>query len=273
MPTATCSSSPAAISRASSTSPTTGRNPSSRSSTHRKGSLCAARTRRSITAQPPRWTSISAPAASHFFRRIWPWSAASKETSTCWTVATCRASSIVDPHAAPTHATDASLLAPEPQPHLGKRGPLNVFGPYSDMYGAMDLARGRSVPAMFRDAQGAIHVIVTGNTKKDAASTANVAPSLARLKVDDGRTPCLARAGAARENARAREPRLADRHQQRLARSGRVGAGPECAPFGAARRRRRAATGSLCVRCNDAAAAVERARRDSCMRAANTTSR
>jgi hypothetical protein len=80
-------------------------------------------------------------------------------------------------------ATDASLLAPEPQPHLGKRGPLNVFGPYSDTYGAMDLARGRSVPAMFRDAQGAIHLIVTGNTKKDAASTTNVAPSLARLKV------------------------------------------------------------------------------------------
>jgi hypothetical protein len=80
-------------------------------------------------------------------------------------------------------STDASLLAPEPQPQLGKRGPLNVFGPYSETYGAMDLARGRSVPAMFRDAQGATHVIVTGNTKKDAASTTNVAPSLARLKV------------------------------------------------------------------------------------------
>jgi hypothetical protein len=80
-------------------------------------------------------------------------------------------------------ASDASLPAPEAQPHLGKRGPLNVFGPYSDTYGAMDLARGRSVPAMFRDAQAAIHLIVTGNTKKDAASTTNVAPSLARLKV------------------------------------------------------------------------------------------
>lgn len=90
-------------------------------------------------------------------------------------------------------STDASLLAPEAQPHLGKRGPLNVFGPYSDTYGAMDLARGRSVPAMFRDAQGAIHVVVTGNTKKDAASTTNVAPSLARLKVmTGGRAPWLA---------------------------------------------------------------------------------
>ncbi len=80
-------------------------------------------------------------------------------------------------------STDASLLAPEAQPHLGKRGPLNVFGPYSDTYGAMDLARGRSVPALFRDSQGRIHVFVTGSTKKDAASTSNVAPSLARLEV------------------------------------------------------------------------------------------
>jgi hypothetical protein len=80
-------------------------------------------------------------------------------------------------------STDTSLLPPEAQPHLGKRGPVNVFGPYSDTYGAMDLARGRSVPAMFRDAQGATYVFVTGNTKKDGPSTTNVAPSLARLKV------------------------------------------------------------------------------------------
>ena len=80
-------------------------------------------------------------------------------------------------------STDASLLAPEAQPHLGKRGPINVFGPYSETYGAMDMARGRSVPALFRDAQGAMHVLFTGNTKKDAASTTNIAPSIARLKV------------------------------------------------------------------------------------------
>jgi len=90
-------------------------------------------------------------------------------------------------------ATDASLLGPDPQPHLGKRGPLNVFGPYSDTYGAMDMARSRSVPAIFRDAQGTVHIFVTGNTKKEAASTTNVAPSIARLKiVTAGRTPWLA---------------------------------------------------------------------------------
>jgi hypothetical protein len=80
-------------------------------------------------------------------------------------------------------STDASLLAPEPQRQFGKRGPLNVFGPYSEVYGAMDLARGRSVPAIFRDSHGTIHLFVTGNTKKEEASTTNVPPSLARLKV------------------------------------------------------------------------------------------
>ena len=80
-------------------------------------------------------------------------------------------------------ATDASLLAPEAQPHFGKRGPLNVFGPYSDTYGAMDLARGRSVPAIFRSSDDTLHVFVTGSTKKQEASTTNVPPSLARLKV------------------------------------------------------------------------------------------
>ena len=62
---ATCSSSRAAISRASSTGRTTGRSPCSRSRTDRKVSRCAGRIRRSITARPPRWISISAPAASH----------------------------------------------------------------------------------------------------------------------------------------------------------------------------------------------------------------
>lgn len=89
--------------------------------------------------------------------------------------------------------TDASLLGPKPQPNLGKRGPLNVFGPYSDTYGAMDMARSRSVPAIFRDAQGTTHIFVTGNTKKEAASTTNVAPSIARLKImtASGRAPWL----------------------------------------------------------------------------------
>jgi len=80
-------------------------------------------------------------------------------------------------------SADASLLSPEVQSHFGRRGPINVFGPYSETHGAMDMARGRSVPAIFRDARGTWHVFLTGNTKKDVASTANVPPSIARLKV------------------------------------------------------------------------------------------
>jgi hypothetical protein len=80
-------------------------------------------------------------------------------------------------------STDASLLAPEVQPQFGTRGPLNVFGPYSEKDAALGAARSRSVPAVFRDAQGRNHVFVTGNTKKAPASSVSVAPSLARLEV------------------------------------------------------------------------------------------
>ncbi|HEX7915987.1 ThuA domain-containing protein [Rudaea sp.] len=79
--------------------------------------------------------------------------------------------------------SDASLLAPEAQPQFGMRGPLNVFGPYSDKDAALGAARSRTVPAVFRDAQGTNHVFVTGNTKKAPGSSVSVAPSLARLEV------------------------------------------------------------------------------------------
>ncbi len=80
-------------------------------------------------------------------------------------------------------SADASLLPPQSQPQFGKRGPLNVFGPYSETDGAMDVARGRSVPAYFRDAQGAGHLFVTGNTRRQQGSAFAVPASLARLDV------------------------------------------------------------------------------------------
>ena len=80
-------------------------------------------------------------------------------------------------------SSDASLLAPDAQPQFGTRGPLNVFGPYSDKDAALGAARSRSVPAVFRDAQGTDHVFVTGNAKKAPGSSVSVAPSLARLEV------------------------------------------------------------------------------------------
>jgi len=79
--------------------------------------------------------------------------------------------------------SDGSLLAPQAQPQFGTRGPLNVFGPYTDKDAALGAARSRSVPAVFRDDRGANQLIVTGNTKKAPGSSVSVPPSLARLEV------------------------------------------------------------------------------------------
>ena len=80
-------------------------------------------------------------------------------------------------------ASDASLLPPQDQPQFGSRGPLNVFGPYSEQDGAMDIARARSVPAVFRAADGTSRVYMTGNTRAAKGSAVGIAPSLVRLAV------------------------------------------------------------------------------------------
>ena len=82
---------------------------------------------------------------------------------------------------------DGSLLPPGAQPQFGARGPLNVFGPYSEEDGAMDIARARAVPAFFRDAQGRRHVFVTGNTRERIAMPEAKPPSLVRLQIEDDR--------------------------------------------------------------------------------------
>lgn len=87
------------------------------------------------------------------------------------------------PPCSETASQDGSLLAPQPQPQFGTRGPLNVFGPYSEEDAALDQARARSVPAAFRDARGADFLFVTGNTKRTQGSSASVPPSVARLEV------------------------------------------------------------------------------------------
>ena len=80
-------------------------------------------------------------------------------------------------------ASDGSLLPPEAQPQFGTRGPLNVFGPYSDDDAAMNEARSRSVPAWFTDERGKTFVFVTGNSKRASGPLESVPPSLARLEV------------------------------------------------------------------------------------------
>lgn len=82
--------------------------------------------------------------------------------------------------------TDASLLAPENQPHFGQPGPLNVFGPYSDKYGMYDHAKSRSTAAYFRSENGSHYVFVTGSTKARDGEMQNVPPGLARLQIVTG---------------------------------------------------------------------------------------
>ncbi len=78
---------------------------------------------------------------------------------------------------------DGSLLPPDIQEHFGSRGPLNVFGPYSDEHGQIDHAKMRTKLAYWRDADGRSHLLATGSTKTAPDSTQNTAPSIARLQV------------------------------------------------------------------------------------------
>ena len=79
--------------------------------------------------------------------------------------------------------TDRSLLPPDPQPQYQARGPLNVFGPYSDRYGQGDWAKMRSTPAYFQAADGSNFLFVSGSTRAAEDSTEAVPPGVARLRV------------------------------------------------------------------------------------------
>lgn len=78
---------------------------------------------------------------------------------------------------------DGSLLAPEPQPHFGLRGPVNVFGPYSDYVSMLDQAKSRSTPAWWRDAAGRVQVYATGSAKVGRDFATSAPPGLARIVV------------------------------------------------------------------------------------------
>jgi hypothetical protein len=88
-------------------------------------------------------------------------------------------------------SSDGSLLPPDAQPQFGARGPLNVFGPYSDMFGNLDYAKMRSTPAYYKDAAGKPFLFASGATKKAADSNQSVPPSVAKLEVVLGANPFL----------------------------------------------------------------------------------
>lgn len=58
------------------------------------------------------------------------------------------------------------------------RGPLNVFGPYSETKGAMDKARSRSVPAYFQSEDGGHFLFVTGQSRINEHAMNPLPPAL-----------------------------------------------------------------------------------------------
>lgn len=83
-----------------------------------------------------------------------------------------------------TDATsDRSLLPPGPEPNLGTRGPLNVFGPYSEKWGNLDYSRMRTSAAAYRDESNRSYLFVSGSSKVAADSQTSAPPSIVRLAV------------------------------------------------------------------------------------------
>ena len=80
-------------------------------------------------------------------------------------------------------SSDLSLLPPDNQPQFGKRGPVNVFGPYSDVHGMLNEAHSRSTLAYFHAPSGDDYVYVTGSSKRGEDFSTSTPPSLARLKI------------------------------------------------------------------------------------------
>ena len=79
--------------------------------------------------------------------------------------------------------SDTSLLSPDAQPAFGSRGPLNVFGPYSDRVGVGDYAKSRTTPAYLNTATGRHLVYLTGTAKASLESSESVVPGLARVEI------------------------------------------------------------------------------------------
>jgi len=79
-------------------------------------------------------------------------------------------------------AGDLSLLPPGNQPQFGTRGPLNVFGPYTETNAGGDYARERTTPA-YLQVNGTNYLAVAGCTKASQTSTACVAPDVVLLEI------------------------------------------------------------------------------------------
>jgi outer membrane protein assembly factor BamB len=81
-------------------------------------------------------------------------------------------------------ATDRSLVPPGPQPQFSKPAPLNVFGPYTENFGSLDYARGRSTGAFFHSADGGNFLFVSGSSKAAADSQQTTPPCIVKLRIN-----------------------------------------------------------------------------------------
>ncbi|MDB5676199.1 MAG: hypothetical protein JWM65_3181, partial [Sphingomonas bacterium] len=79
--------------------------------------------------------------------------------------------------------TDGSLLGPDIQPQFGLRGPINLFGPYSDYVSMLDQAKSRSTPAFYRDEAGQTQVFATGSAKTGEDFSISAPPGIARVSL------------------------------------------------------------------------------------------
>jgi hypothetical protein len=80
-------------------------------------------------------------------------------------------------------STDMSLLEPDDQPPFGQPGPINVFGPYTDEHGWLDLAKSRTTGAYFRSDNGSHYLFGSGSSKAAETSPESVPPGLVRLNI------------------------------------------------------------------------------------------
>ena len=158
-------------------------------------------------------------------------------------------------------SSDLSLLAPDSQPQFGTRGPLNVFGPYTDQGGSFDQAHSRSTAAFYQASTGESFLFVTGSSKRTATSSVSTPPGLAKLRIVASPTaPAYLQIEKREETQTFRTP---DPLSSPATDTTRVSSGfrYQCAPDRDPVRTPRATTGVVCLRrCRPAAVVEEQAR-------------
>jgi len=90
----------------------------------------------------------------------------------------------VRPGCSTDSTTDRSLLPPSGQPQFNNaRGPLNIFGPYSEQYENLDYAKSRATPGYFQTADNTGYLFATGSTKTAVNLQTATPPCVVRLRV------------------------------------------------------------------------------------------